>query len=360
MFAAAAAWDEQETMNVEEISAFLLLVEARLRVRYRPRIAKPSLTGPELSAWNKLYNARQDGSFIRVTGFDVSTFDYLLEEFQNRFKFKRTLLGASGHLGLALHFLSSTCDIASLCLIFGVLENVVYKSLERALNVLEETLANLRDARVTWPTHAKMRRLADLVEARHPLMKGMFAFVDGLNLRIFNPGEPDKQNAHYNGWLKDVFCSCLFAFASDGTIIHATYNAPGSWHDQTLARNLFNILRDRQLTPDPFCVGADSGLHPNAVDCHLKMLTPMPDKDLHKMPLHTFVQTVLRHKQLVSSRQSAEWGMRIIQGCWSRLHLPLPVDNHKRQQILTCCIALHNLRTRRVGLNQIKTVYQDH
>ena len=128
----------------------------------------------------------------------------------------------------------------------------------------------------------------------------------------------------------------------------------------SLGINLFNILRDRQLTPDPHCVGADSGLHPNAVDCHLKMLTPMPDKDLHKMPLHTFVQTVLRHKQLVSSRQSAEWGMRIIQGCWSRLHLPLPVDNHKRQQILTCCIALHNLRTRRVGLNQIKTVYQDH
>ena len=69
-----------------------------------------------------------------------------------------------------------------------------------------------------------------------------FAFVDGLNLPIFNSGDVDEQNPYYNGWLKGVFCSQLLAFGADGTVIHAIWNAPGSWHDQTLARSLFNVL----------------------------------------------------------------------------------------------------------------------
>ena len=93
------------------------------------------------------------------------------------------------------------------------------------------------------------------------------------------------------------------------------------------------------------------------------MLTPMPDTNLHRLSVAEFVDSVCRHKQLVSVRLSAEWGMRIIQGCWSRLHLPLPLDSDKRGpgRILKCIILkLHNLRTRLVGLNQIQTVYTDH
>lgn len=58
-----------------------------------------------------------------------------------------------------------------------------------------------------------------------------------------------------------------------------------------------------------------------------------------------------------SERQSAEWGVRAIKGPFGRLKLPLSPDALKRERLLRICVHLFNLRTRLVGLNQIRTVY---
>lgn len=56
-------------------------------------------------------------------------------------------------------------------------------------------------------------------------------------------------------------------------------------------------------------------------------------------------------------RQSVEWGMRALQGSFGYLATHLPVDNERRELILRVILHLHNYRTRRVGLNQIRSVY---
>lgn len=62
--------------------------------------------------------------------------------------------------------------------------------------------------------------------------------------------------------------------------------------------------------------------------------------------------------EVVSYRQTAEWGMRSIQGSFGRLRLPLSINNiHSRANLLEICFRLHNLRTRRIGQNQIQAVY---
>ena len=62
--------------------------------------------------------------------------------------------------------------------------------------------------------------------------------------------------------------------------------------------------------------------------------------------------------EVTSYRQSAEWGMRSIQGSFGRLRLPLPIHNdQQRADLLEICFRLHNLRTRRIGQNQIQSVY---
>lgn len=62
--------------------------------------------------------------------------------------------------------------------------------------------------------------------------------------------------------------------------------------------------------------------------------------------------------QLVACRQAAEWGMRSIQGSFGRLRLPLDAnDDGKRRDLLEICMRLHNLRTRLVGINQIRNTY---
>ncbi|ETM43401.1 hypothetical protein L914_11110, partial [Phytophthora nicotianae] len=45
------------------------------------------------------------------------------------------------------------------------------------------------------------------------------------------PPRPDDQNAHYNGWLHQVFVTGTLCFGADGLIVWSKHNYPGSWND---------------------------------------------------------------------------------------------------------------------------------
>lgn len=63
-------------------------------------------------------------------------------------------------------------------------------------------------------------------------------------------------------------------------------------------------------------------------------------------------------RQLLSYRQSAEWGMREIRGSFGRLRVPLPADKvDMRQSLLQLVMRLHQVRVRRVGISHIRNVY---
>jgi hypothetical protein len=64
------------------------------------------------------------------------------------------------------------------------------------------------------------------------------------------------------------------------------------------------------------------------------------------------------NRQLLSYRQTAEWGMRTMQGSFGRLRVPLDInDEMGRQALLETCVRLNNIRARCVGINQIRNVY---
>jgi hypothetical protein len=64
------------------------------------------------------------------------------------------------------------------------------------------------------------------------------------------------------------------------------------------------------------------------------------------------------HRQLLSYHQTAEWGMRTIQGSFGRLRVPLNISNpSQRQQLLKTVVRLANLQSTMVGISQIRNVY---
>ena len=57
-------------------------------------------------------------------------------------------------------------------------------------------------------------------------------------------------------------------------------------------------------------------------------------------------------------RQAAEWGMRSFQASFPRLKDRLPFEHFgQRKVIMTMIILLYNLRTKKIGINQIRNVY---
>ena len=135
-----------------------------------------------------------------------------------------------------------------------------------------------------------------------------------------------------------------------GEIIACHTNCPGSWHDSRVAEGIYEKLE--RETPDGFCVVADSAF-PQGHDriagkirVPLKAGQPLPTNLIQRGRLLDLSRSVL------SYHQTAEWGMRELQGSFGRLQIPLGIeDMEKRADLIETCFRLHNLRARVVGIN---------
>ncbi|KAI0344497.1 hypothetical protein BDW22DRAFT_1391232 [Trametopsis cervina] len=379
-------YDELEEEEEDLLLAAALVVlgaedtrqQHRMETRRRTR---QYLTRPELlpnprvnTPWQQLYESRSDRAFITTMGVDVATFEYLLEAgFADEWNFATIprndtnpagnprpgarSLDAAGGLGLYLHWISSTMPETSLQLIFALIPSTVSRYVTFAQRIILHVLHEIPEGTIQWPSdEQEFSDLAALVQARHHLLTGAFGSIDGVNLPVHVSDDPQIENATYNGWLHAHFISCVIVFGSDGLIKQAVLNAPGSWHDSRVARPIYAKLRDH--TPDGFYLVADTAF-PRGTDqingrirAALKQGAPLPDDMQERANVLYF------DRQLLSYRQTAEWGMRTLQGSFGRLRLPLNAeDKHGRSELLEVCMRLSNVRTLRVGINQIRNVY---
>ncbi|RPA77984.1 hypothetical protein BJ508DRAFT_203240 [Ascobolus immersus RN42] len=359
------------------IALAILGVKERNQRRTRFYLTRGDLQSPNNSPWQTLYDAGHDSAFILTTGVDTRVFHFLLQQGgfehawnstplprRDNFSVKPRPLGrsltAAGALGLALHYLNSTMRDVDLHLIFGIPPAVCSRYRRFALTLLLTCLKRLPEAAIRWPNQEEMRHYSDLIVRRHGSeLTGAFGMVDGCHLPVACSGSLEVQNAYYNGWCSSHYTSNLFVFAPDGTIIFATINAPGSWHDSAVARNLYcTLISD---TPDGFFLIADTAFPASSPTLKGKIKTP-PKRNaaaVFQTPEEAF-RLVRFFEKLVSARQAAEWGMHALQGPFGRLKIPMSSnDDEFRGLVLDICCRLHNLRTRCVGVNQIKTVYEE-
>lgn len=133
-------------------------------------------------------------------------------------------------------------------------------------------------------------------------------------------------------------------------------NAPGSWHDSRVANNIYEKLRTQ--TPEGFYLVTDTAFPRGTEQIHGRIRAPM--KDGTRLPANSTQrdEALAFDRQLLSYRQTAEWGNRTMQGCFGRLRIPLEINySDRRGDLLEICTRAFNLRARRVGHNQIRTVY---
>ena len=142
-----------------------------------------------------------------------------------------------------------------------------------------------------------------------------------------------------------------------GEIIHASLNAPGSWHDSRVARPLYELLSEK--LPTGYYLVSDTAFPQGTGWCPGKIRAPLQAGSILPTDPDELAHVLLFNRQLLSFRQSVEWGMRSLQGAFGRLRVPLPIEDLPfRQDLLEICVRLHNVRVRCVGISQIRNVYQ--
>ena len=133
-------------------------------------------------------------------------------------------------------------------------------------------------------------------------------------------------------------------------------NAPGSWNDSRLAGKIYTKLLNQ--TPDGFYLIADTAFPRGEERIDGRIRVPLKARDPLPLDKNERVKRLAFDRQVLSFRQTAEWGNHTLQSAFGRLHIPLSVNDHEaRANMLEAVSRLHNLRTQCVGLNQIQTVY---
>ena len=348
-------------MGSAGLLTLLWLVRLRGRVRNRSFLRRAALPPPAHSPWMYVFRSQDDGAFRATMSMDVRCFELLhaavLVHLETRAR--NATLDSRGVLALTLHWLNSIMRQKSLCQVFGVTPAACSRYLTQGLGALEYAADTMQECRIRWPTRARMDENAEKIIARVPGLSGfkVFGFVDGLNLRIENSSIESEQNVYYNGWLCGVYCSQVLVFDPEGLIIWVEYNCPGSWHDITVARKLIDFMRDME---EPYCLLGDAGFICGS-ELDTKILVPLTKvsgapRNLPRCP-QLRRRVLALSASVVKGRQAAEWGMRALQGMFSRLKSTLTVDKDKRAQILKVSFAMYNFQTREGMVNQIRTTF---
>jgi DDE superfamily endonuclease len=142
-----------------------------------------------------------------------------------------------------------------------------------------------------------------------------------------------------------------------GCILSAVLNAPGSWHDSRIARPIYTQLTDSTATG--YFLVANTAFPCGTAQVQKKIQTPLKSGDALPRALLAHTERMALDRQLLSYHQTAEWGMRALQGGFGRLHVPLSVYAEARFWLLCVITRAFNLRVRMVGINQIRTIYCD-
>jgi hypothetical protein len=210
-----------------------------------------------------------------------------------------------------------------------------------------------RDSRVRFPNEIEMQRFAEMIKGRESSVNDVIGFMDGLALSTECTSEPITQNAYYNGYHADTFVSNVFAFGPDGKIFLACINFPGSWNDANVVAPILEDLATR-LNGRKICV--DQGF-PRSGPMSDVLVGPLSQRQVDKLPSSSRADAVRMSNVYTSLRQTSEWGMRGIQATFSRLKAKVPSDSNKRHNVIEACVLLHNFRTERENINQIKEVF---
>ncbi|KAF8581562.1 hypothetical protein K439DRAFT_1654032 [Ramaria rubella] len=310
--------DEDEDEEDEEERLLLLSIiasEATQSCAFLSHASGPPIAQGDTS-WQHMLTAGNDRAFITTMGYDVDTFDFILESGFKTFdvslswapQLNRRSLDVTGGLGIVLHYIHLCMTQTSLQQIFGLVPTTVDCYINFAMKILDATLEGMVDVH--------------MITERHPLLEGAFGSIDGLNLPVEVPDDPGMENATYNGWTHNHYSSQIFVFGPDGMILQA--------HDLQVTHPVYDQL-----------------IHGTQDGHYLVVDTAFPQGTSHKIKAPMKFGDRLLHK-LLSYCQTTEWGMQALQGGFGQCLWLLHVVTHA-----------FNLRVRRVGISQIHAVYCD-
>ena len=274
-------------------------------------------------------------------------------------KGRKRELDATGALGLVLFWCRTRgCVQRAIQLCFGSTASMLCEWLRFSRRCLLFALLKHPAARINPPTEDDVDQFGNAMGLKHPLLQqeGVHAACNGLKLPIEQSQNFPKQNPLCNGWTGGTCINSVFVFSPDELICMATFNAPGSWHDSTIADH--GICKKMRSVHNR-CGGevvVDSAFNLTSADCLIQ--SSQVDPILKDATCEESCQAKRLNNQAASLRQLSVHGMRMIQGQFPGLKDHMQHEEAGERKIaMHLMILLCNCQTAQVGINQILNTF---
>ena len=209
------------------------------------------------------------------------------------------------------------------------------------------------DANLAWPqSQEEVDGLCDLVQSRYPHCPRIWAFVDGVKIKMDKPGNSGVQGLWYSKYKKMHCTSNVLLFRSDGLIAQCTNGGMGRANDSTLMYSPRMYCKiDQVYNNFGAKVAADSAFV-------YRSHCPSIVKSSETADTLRSCATLEEAQHVTSARQSVEWGMTDLKRGCPRLRQRLKFeDRGDRYLIMSLAVRMHNYRVNRIGLSQVYTTY---
>ena len=130
-----------------------------------------------------------------------------------------------------------------LCIIFGFTPSVCSRKISWMLLKTGRLINGNPFAKVKFPSNAKMREFADMVQEREPLVDNILGFMDGVFFLTQCASARLEQNVFYCGYDCDTMVNNIFAYSPDGNVFFAVVNSPKSWADGSLTAQFLHLMK---------------------------------------------------------------------------------------------------------------------
>ncbi|KIK34262.1 hypothetical protein CY34DRAFT_26895 [Suillus luteus UH-Slu-Lm8-n1] len=309
-----ACADDDEMLQLQAALVGVLILGAEGARLMKIRVCNPSrlyLCRPQLlpsprtmTPWAQLYESYNDCAYITTMGFDVATFHQLLDhgftDKWNSTPIPRADVSSRGEPHIGARSLDAAGALGlTLYFLSSAMREI---SLQQIFALIPTTVNRFLDF-----------ALDILLQTLHNIPEGAIHFPDHNEIIEDNVLIRARHSKLTGGFGSIDGLSLPCQEADDPEVEDATYNG---WK------------------------------------------TPLKSGAVLLGDVHEQAELLIFNRQLLSYRQTAEWGMRMMQGSFGRLRVPLDVnDRARRQRLLEVCVRLSNVRAICVGINQIRSVY---
>jgi hypothetical protein len=352
----------------------------------KKRLSRRHVPLPVVSNWRVFLNSGDDSdsAWFHEVALPKQSFYELVQEIENDWNelpiiahngdrvigkprpadVKRRRLNCRDTVALMLRFIAYPDSRSSIGKEFGILENDATRYAYFGIFLFRRVLSQHPNSKINWPCHNEdyVERQCRRIRNDTPALANVYnikpiGWIDGVRFVIHDKWlRPKEHKGDKSNEKKKTLRKLILITDSDGRVVAAGLNTPGSWHDSKAIRvtGLYDLIDSR--VPDGYCILSDTAFRGSLLNSKvIKILKP--GQNIPQGWTHEEYGDL--EECIIHARQPSEQGNNTVVQAFPRIRQTLSIFDDTNSDLMEATLLVHNWRVATSDCNQVKKIFDE-